>query len=185
VGGTPRHSLEDFIMHRIGDLNLWALGYDDPTRAKEVRAEILRFENIHGLHVIDAIAVTRLQDGSFTLQRDDAPTTTTGILGFGFLGLLIGLVVLEPLAGAAIAATLGGFSVVSAGRIGIDDGFLNEVKELIKPGTSALFLLTKTDNPEGVLYHIRGLGGTVLKTNVHADLAQQVQEALHATRAAS
>jgi uncharacterized membrane protein len=172
-------------MNRVGDFNLWALGYDDPTRAKAVRAEILRFENIHGLHVIDAIAVTRLQDGSFTLERDDAPQMTTGVLGFGFLGFLIGLVVLEPLAGVAIAVTLGGLSAVSARQIGIDDEFLNEVKELIKPGASALFLLTTTDNPEGVLHQIRGLGGTVLKTNVNAELAQQVQEALSAVRPAS
>lgn len=169
-------------MNTVGDLNLWALGYEQPSRAKEVRAEILRFESIHGLRVLDAIVVTRLPDGSFTLERDDPQTVTKGALGFGLLGFLIGLVVLEPLAGAAIGATLGGLGSASAKQLGIDEGFLDEVKALIKPGTSALFLLTTTNNPDAVLHHIRGLGGSVLKTNVNAELARQVQESLNAPR---
>lgn len=166
-------------MNTIGDLNLWALGYEDPSRAKEVRAEILRFENLHGLHVLDAIVVTRQSDGSFTLEREEQCSTAAGVLGFGVLGFIIGLVVLEPLAGAAIGASLGSLVVASAKQLGIDDNFVNEVKDLIKPATSALFLLTKTTNPEAVLYRIRGLGGTVLKTNVHSELAETVQQALN------
>jgi uncharacterized membrane protein len=172
-------------MNTIGDLNLWALGYDEPARAKEVRAEILRVESIYGLHVHDAIVVRRLQDGSFTMEREDSPSVSAGILGTGFLGMLVGLVVLQPMAGAAIGATLGGLTVASARQIVVDQAFLNDVKELIKPGTSALFLLTKTDHPEAVLRDIRGLGGIVLRTDVNADLARQVQESLDAARAPS
>lgn len=172
-------------MNRVGDLNLWALGYDDPARAREVRAEILRVESLYGLHVNDAIIVTRLPNASFTLERDAQPSVATGMAGFGFLGFVIGLVVLQPLAGAAVGAALGGVAVGTARQLGIDDAFLHEVKEFMKPGTSALFLLTKTDNPEAVMYRIKGLGGTVLKTNVHAELAQQVQDALDTPRPTS
>jgi uncharacterized membrane protein len=172
-------------MNRVGDLNLWAIGYDDLGRAKEVRTEILRSESLYGLHVNEVIVVTRLHNGSFTLERDDLPSVTTGVLSFGVLGFLIGLVVIQPLAGAALGATLGGVAVGTARQFGIDDTFLNEVKELMKPGTSALFMLSKTDNPEAVLRDIRGLGGTVLKTNVNIELAKQVQEALSAPRPTS
>lgn len=169
-------------MHGVGDLNLWALGYDDPDQAREVRTRILRFEDLYGLHVNDAIVVTRLRDGSFTLARDEQPTAGTGAAGFGLLGLVIGAVVLQPLAGAAIGAAVGGLTVGAMKGLGIDDAFRREVQDLMRPGTSALFLLTRTDNPEAVVRHITGLGGTVLKTNVNAGLAQQVQEALNAPR---
>jgi uncharacterized membrane protein len=169
-------------MPTAGDLNLWAVGYDDPARAKAVRAEIMRLEHLYGLHVHDAIVVTRLQNGSFALERDGQPATTAGVLSFGFLGFLIGLVVLEPLAGAALGAALGGLTATSAKQLGIDDGFLDEVKQLIKPDTSALFLLTKTDNPDAVARHISGLGGTILKTTVSPDLAKRVQDSLDAPR---
>ncbi|MBX9623677.1 MAG: DUF1269 domain-containing protein [Gemmataceae bacterium] len=169
-------------MHGVGDLNLWALGYDDPDRAREVRAQILGFEDLHGLHVNDAVVVARLADGSFTLARDEQPTAATGVAGFGFLGLVIGAVVLQPLAGAVVGAALGGLGVGLAKRLGIDDAFVREVRGLMRPGTSALFLLTRTDNPEAVVRHITGLGGAVVKTNVHADLARQVQEALDTPR---
>lgn len=165
-------------MKSIGDLNLWAIGYDDPKRAQEVRAELLRVEDLHGLHVHDAIVVTRLQDGSFTLQRDEPPSTSKGVLGFGVLGFIIGMVVLEPLAGAAIGTALGSLIVTSANQLGVGDDFLNEVKQLMKPGTSALFALTTTTNVEAVAHRIRGLGGTVLKTNVDPELAELVQKSL-------
>src|SRR5438132_10412995 len=94
-------------MRSVGDINLWAIGYDEPTRATEVRDELLRVENIHGLRVLDSIVFTRTQDGSYSLDRKETPSVASGIVGYGVLGGLIGLVVLQPLAGAAIAATVG------------------------------------------------------------------------------
>ena len=103
-------------------------------------------------------------------------------LGMGLVGFLVGLVVLQPVAGAAVGSALGGLAGVTAKQVGMDDAFVDKVRELIKPGTSALFLLSTTKNPDAVLHHIRGLGGIVLKTNVNAELAQQVQETLSASR---
>ena len=151
-----------------------------PREPRRSRAKIAQFEHLYGLHVHDAIVVMRLEDGSFTLERDGQPEASGSVLSFGFLGLIIGLVVLEPLAGAAIGAALGGLAATSAKQLGVDDNFLNDVKKLMKPGTSALFLLTRTDNPDAVERHISGLGGTVLQTNVNPDLAKRVQESLNA-----
>lgn len=145
---------------------------------------MLGFESVYGLRVMDAIVVARLGDGSLTLARDEGPTAATGAAGFGLLGFLIGLVLTQPLAGAAVGAAVGGSVAGAARRFGIGDDFLDDVKAAMTPGTSALFLLTRTDNPEAVLRHLRGLGGTVLKTNVNADLARQVQETLAAPRSA-
>lgn len=169
-------------MNAVGDLNLWALGYEDVARAKEVRAALRDVENLYGLHVLDAVAVRRLPDGSFALERDESPSVSSGVLKSGLLGVLLGLVVLEPLGAAAVAVALGGLLFGSAKQLGIDEGFVRDVEDLMKPGSSALFLLTRTDNPDAVSRDIRGLGGVVLKTNVNADLARRVQESLAAPR---
>ena len=50
----------------------------------------------------------------------------------------------------------------------------------MKPGTSALFVLDAEGDMEVILHAIRGLGGTVLKTNVDVDRARLIQSALAA-----
>jgi hypothetical protein len=50
-------------MNRVGDFNLWSLGYGDPAGAKAARAQVLRVESHYGLRVLDAIVVSRLPDG--------------------------------------------------------------------------------------------------------------------------
>ena len=54
----------------------------------------------------------------------------------------------------------------------------------MKPGTSALFVLDDEGDMNVILHGIRGLGGTVVKTNVDVDRAKLIQSALAAAPAA-
>jgi uncharacterized membrane protein len=74
-----------------------------------------------------------------TRQLEDSPAT--GALDVGFWGLLFGLIFYVPLLGAAIGAATGALAGALA-DIGIDDHFINRVRDRVTPGTSALFLLT-------------------------------------------
>ena len=51
----------------------------------------------------------------------------------------------------------------------------------MKPGTSALFVLDRDRDMEVILHAIRGLGGTVLKTNVDVKRAELIQSTLAAS----
>jgi uncharacterized membrane protein len=53
----------------------------------------------------------------------------------------------------------------------------------MKPGTSALFVLDSEGDMDVILHAIRGLGGTVLKTNVDLERAQLIQSTLTAASA--
>jgi uncharacterized membrane protein len=64
---------------------------------------------------------------------------------------------------------------------GISDDFVSEVEALMKPGTSALFVLDQERNMDAILQGIRGLGGTVLRTNVDVKRAKLIQSTLAAT----
>jgi len=48
----------------------------------------------------------------------------------------------------------------------------------MRPGTSAIFVLDSEGDLDVVLHRIRGLGGTVLKTNVDVERARLIQSAL-------
>jgi uncharacterized membrane protein len=55
------------------------------------------------------------------------------------------------------------------------------VEALMKPSTSALFVLDSQGDMEVILHAIQGLGGTVLKTNVDLKRAELIQSTLAAS----
>ena len=103
-----------------------------------------------------------------------------GILSCAIAGFIAGLVVAAPLTGTAIGVLLGSAGSSAAAAIGIDDHFVREVEAMMKPGTSVLFVLDDEGDMDVILHAIRGLGGTVLKTNVDLERARLVQSALAA-----
>ena len=159
--------------------HLWAIGYDDVGRANQVRDEIISLGwHKHYLILDDVAVVVRHPDGSFTLNREKFPAAAN-ILGCSVVGLLAGLVVGVPITGATIGAMVGGTgSVAVLASAGIGEDFIKDVERLMKPGTSALFVLDDEVDMDVILHKIRGLGGTVLKTNVDVEHAKLIQSTL-------
>jgi uncharacterized membrane protein len=128
----------------------------------------------------DIAVVVRHPDGTFTFDRK-AFSGLANILGSAGAGFVAGLVLAAPLTGATLGALLGSAgTAASAAAAGISDDFIREVEGLMKPGTSALFVLDDQGDMEVILHKIRGLGGTVLKTNVDLERAKLIQSTLAA-----
>jgi uncharacterized membrane protein len=162
--------------------HLWAVGYDDTDRAEQVRAEIGSLGKARSLILLDTAVVARYPDGCVTLDGEPfvAPAHIGGHTFASFLaGLALGA---PPLTGAAVGAWVrrpGG----AAAEVGIDDEFISQVEALMKPGTSALFVLDQEGDLAEILQGIRGLGGTVLKTNVDLERVRLIQSTLAAAAA--
>ena len=160
--------------------HLWAIAYDDVGRADEVRNEIKRLGwDTHYLILVDIAVVVRHTDGTFTFNQEPFPALQN-ILAGSAVGFLAGLVVAAPLAGAAVGAVVSGLGSVATSSVGINDDFVREVEGLMKPGTSALFVLDDEGDMDVILHQIRGLGGTVVKTNVDVERAKLIQSTLAA-----
>jgi uncharacterized membrane protein len=163
--------------------HLWAVAYDDPARAEQVREELTRLGGGEQyLLLLDTAILVRELDGSCTLDRKPFPVTAN-ILGGGTLGFLAGLALAAPITGAAIGALLGCAASTVANRLGIEDAFIRDVERIMRHGTSALLVLDAEGNMDVILHAIRGLGGTVLKTNVDLERAKLVQTTLSARSA--
>jgi len=164
--------------------HLWAVGFDDVKQAGRVRDEIVRLGRAQNYLLLDDVAVAvRHPDGSFTVERErlDAATNALGLSAVGFLaGLVLGV----PLVGAAIGAAVAGAGTAAVmASAGISGDFIREIQALMKPGTSALFVLDSEGDMDVILHGIRGLGGTVLKTNVDMERARLIQSTLAASSA--
>jgi uncharacterized membrane protein len=159
--------------------HLWAVGYDDVRRAEQMRDEIIRLSERNLLVLSDIAVAVRYADGSFTL--DGEPYVLAGnIRGCGLAGLLARLALsAPPLTSAAVDCGLRSAGT-DAGRAAINEDFVGEVKEMMKPGSSALFVLDQVGDLDAILQCIRGLGGTVLKATVDLPRATLIQSTLAA-----
>jgi uncharacterized membrane protein len=163
--------------------HLWAIGFDDPGRAEEVRDNINKLgRDGCDLTLKDVAVVVRRPCGSFTLDREPL-VALKHFLDSAAIGFITGVVVASPLTGATTGAMVCAADIVASAALGIGDDFVRDVKELMKPGTSALFVLDEVGNMDNVLQSIRGLGGTVLRTNVDLEHAHLVQSKLAASSA--
>ena len=162
----------------IRGVHFWIVGYDDIEQAEQVRAAIAKFGESRALILLDTAVAVRYPDGSVTLDGEplvSAPQLGRLTLASILAGLALGA---PPLTGAEVGALMS-----SSGSCGIDDAFIREVAALMKPGTSTLFVLDREVERSAILQGVRGLGGTVLKTNVDIERARLIQSTLAAVAA--
>jgi uncharacterized membrane protein len=160
-------------MAKIG--HLWAVGYDDVTGADRVCDQITKLAERHCLILLDRAVAVRYPDGTVTLDGEPVMVATIhGRLATFLAGLALGA---PPLTSAAVDALTRGADATAAG---ISEDFVHDVEGLMKPGTSALFVFDDEGDMHAILQAIRGLGGTVLKTNVDPERAKLIQSTLAA-----
>ncbi len=99
-----------------------------------------------------------------------------GALGGSFWGLLFGLIFFVPLLGMAMGAAMGAI-MGSMSDVGIDDRFINQVREQVQPGTSALFVMTSHVVVDKVLDEFKQTGATLLSTNLSNEQEAKLREA--------
>jgi uncharacterized membrane protein len=159
--------------------HLWAIGYEDLGRTEQIRAEINRLGENHRLILLNTAVVARYPDGCVTLDGEPY-VAATSFGGPGFASFLASLMLgAPPLTGPAAAALVRGTGSIAT-EVGIDDDFIRAAEALMQPGTCALFVLDQEGDMAAILQGIRGLGGTVLKTNVDLERARLIQAALAA-----
>ena len=137
--------------------HLWAVGYDDVRSAEQIRDEIARLSERHCLVLRDSAVAVRYADGSFTL--DGEPYVPAGnIRGRGLASLLARLALgAPPLTAAAVGFSSRSTDCTSTGALAISEEFVGEVQGMMKPGTSALFVLDEVGDLDAILQGIRGL----------------------------
>jgi uncharacterized membrane protein len=127
--------------------------------------------------------IARDKDGSYHVQTSHHPLGAGASWGM-FWGFLFGLLFFIPVLGLAVGAGLGAVLGRFA-KTGIDRQFQDQARDMMKPGTSALFLMLDKVTPDKAVAAMSKFGGTVLKTSLSKDDEKELQDALHGNQAAA
>jgi uncharacterized membrane protein len=156
---------------------LIAIGYPEQGTAEFAATAVSQLDLIQP----DQVAViTRNDKGKYHVHTThDGGGTGMHTAWGGFWGLLFGLLFLIPFAGLALGAGLGAL-FGHLGEKGIDKAFQEQVREYLKPGTSALFIVIEPMNEDKAIAAVQGYGGTVIKTSLSDEDTKRLQEELQA-----
>jgi uncharacterized membrane protein len=157
--------------------DLIAIGYPDETTAQAAADEAHRLARDLIIEP-DAIAViVRDSEGKYHVHTNHNPVGAGATWGM-FWGLLFGLLFFVPVFGLAIGAGMGAL-MGKITKSGINREFQDQVRGMLKPGTSALFLMVEKVTPDKAIDALSQYGGTVLKSSLSKEGEQELQDALH------
>ena len=158
----------------MATLTAWAFpGIGDADQAAE-RLRTLQAQQL--INVQDAAVVSWEVGKKKPKTRQLSGLAGAGALGGAFWGLLFGLLFFIPLLGAAIGAGIGAMTGAMT-DVGIDDSFINSVKERVTPGTSALFLLTSDAVMDRIKGEFPNMGNAeLIASNLSAEQEDKLRE---------
>lgn len=165
---------------------LVVLAFDGPTTADAVLGKLMELRKAYLIDLLDAVVVIRPETGDIQVKQSvnlTALGASQGLTTGALLGGLAGLLLLNPLAGFALGGAAGAAMGALGGRLsdfGINDGFIRDVGETVRPGTSALFLLVAKATTDKVVAEIREFGPRVLTTSLSAEQEEGLRDALGA-----
>ncbi|PYC82690.1 hypothetical protein C7C46_10060 [Streptomyces tateyamensis] len=162
--------------------NLFALAYPDLATAQQVRNEAISLQKQQLLDLEDIVVVERRQDGRIKLHQ---ATSTTGLAAASgaLWGGVIGLLFFMPFLGAAVGGATGA-AVGASTDIGVDDGFMRQVGEHLRPGAAAVFLLVRKATADKVVPALAKYQGQIIQTSLSAEAEEHLKEMAKAAQPA-
>jgi uncharacterized membrane protein len=162
--------------------DLLVIEFPTEAEAEGLRMRLLRMQQEYLIELGDAVVAVKQPDGTVKLNQFFQPVAAGAVSG-ALWGSLIGLIFLNPLAGAAIGAASGALG----GRLtdlGINDDFMRDAARTLHSGNAALFLLIRKMTTDKVLAALHGMAGTVLKSSFDETKEEALREALAGAEAA-
>lgn len=159
--------------------DLVVIVYETEAKAEEMRKKLFELQKEYLIELGDAAIAVKEPDGNVKLNQL-LNTTAAGAASGGLWGLLIGMIFLNPLLGVALGAASGAVSGALS-DYGVNDKFMKDLSESLKPGNAALFLLIRKVTGDKVLEAVKGTGGAVLKTSLDDSKEKALRDALAAS----
>lgn len=156
--------------------NLIVLTFESAEEAEKVHEALKEGKKNGILDIDDAAVIEKDADGKVHVKNQISHGTWTATGVGGLLGLLVGMIFF-PIGGLVLGLA-GGALVGRLMHLGIDGKFVKDVEAELKPGTSALFILTSKENPTAELAILRNYKGKVLQTTLDSEMEESLKKSL-------
>ena len=129
------------------------------------------------IRVEDAALVTWRKGHRKPATRVLGGLTGPGTLWGGFWGMLLGLVFLAPIAGPTFGAAAGAVAG-SLREFGVEDDFVKRVRDMVTPGSSAIFVIGDSRSVERIAVALEPMPVEMIRSDLSAVQEQRLREAL-------
>lgn len=150
--------------------------YEDPEEAGKVREAISKQEKGGYIKLDDSAVVVKDAEGKVHVKNEMDRGTQVGMLGGGFLGLLIAGIFF-PIGGLIIGGALGALVGKLANK-GVDQKFVKEVEQEMAPNSSALFIISREDDPGQVIATLQNFKGKLLQTSLDSEAEEALRKGM-------
>jgi uncharacterized membrane protein len=161
---------------------LVAIGYPEQGTAEQALDTVHQLEGELVIQAQQVAAISRDPEGKLHVHSGEGVSTGGGAAMGGFWGFMFGLLFFVPFAGLALGAGMGAL-FGHFGEKGVDKAFQQQVRDYLKPGTSALFMVIDQVTPDKAIAALQQYGGTVIRTSLSDEDTKKLQDALAPTTA--
>ncbi len=152
------------------------LGFDNEYGAEAMLEDLTKMQEEGLIELQDAVIASRGPGTHVEIKQTASRTGKFAGRGAG-IGLLAGLLLGGPIVGLVGGAAIGAITGALKDQ-GLDDGFVQEISEWVRPHTSALFLLVGEAKGEQVLARLTPFQAKVLTTTLSAEQEKRLKETL-------
>jgi uncharacterized membrane protein len=154
---------------------LVVISFETKEEAQELASTLRKLEKDGALKLEDMRVVVKDAEGNAHIHDDAGHPVAAGAVIGGVIGGLLFL--FAPVFGIAAGAAAGA-AIAKSMDLDVDQKFVNEVAENLKPNTSALFVLGSNANRAAVVDALKPYKGTLIQTTLSSDLEEQLKRAL-------
>jgi len=150
-------------------------GFKGELTADEVLLDLEKMQQVHKINLDDAVVAIRRSDGPIKIKHSNLLVMSDAAMG-GLFGMVLG----GPaglLAGAVIGAAVGE-TVKILKHIGITDDFVNEVADILEPGSSAIFIRVHKSLSDSVVDELKKFNGKLLRSSLSIKDEKELLNAL-------
>lgn len=157
--------------------DLVVITFETEDEAEQVLESLQAQQDENGIKLDDSAIVIKDADGEVHAHNALDRGTKVGAVGGGLIGLLIGFVTGGPI-GSLLIGAIGGALGGNLANLSIDREFEQEVSEALAPGTSALFIMVRDDDPEETIAALDPYHGRVYYTSLPEDVEEQLEQVM-------
>jgi uncharacterized membrane protein len=155
--------------------DLIVVAFDHFDDARSAMRELREIEDEGQIKFEDTAIVERTPDGKLHVKNELTGATETGAAVGAFVGAF--LMFFFPVVGLALGAA-GGAAVGAMLKTGVEKSFVDEVKDKLSPGRSALFLVVKSGSADVLIASLEPFKGELIQTNLEADTEEELRRVL-------